>query len=139
MNRRRGRRAPRRRRNRSVLPVLLLASAINIVIVWTATNTVPATLADNQTAPIEANDLKPLECAALDLTHVEGGSVTVTGTAANDLVLGSELLDSIDGMGGDDCLVAGPGTDTLDGGAGDDVCLGGPEVDTFISCETEIQ
>lgn len=113
--------------------------ALNIVVVMTATNTVPPSRAGNQVSDVMANDLKPAACDALDLTNVEGGSVTVTGTAANDLVLGSELLDSLGGEGGDDCLVGGSGADTLDGGAGNDICLSGDGTDIFVGCETEIQ
>ena len=138
MSRRRPR-ASRAPRSRKLLGTFLVLVVANAVMVLTATNSVPITRADNEVSGVNANDLKPEECAALDLTNVEGGSVAVTGTDANDLLLGSELLDAIDGRAGDDCLVGGPGDDTLDGGPGTDVCLGDAGVDVFLNCETEIQ
>lgn len=114
-------------------------AAVNLVVALTASGFVPPTFAGNSTRAITANDLKPAECAALDLKLVSGGSGLVVGTAANELLLGSELIDSIEGAGGDDCLVGGPMGDTLTGGLGIDVCLGGGGLDVFVGCETEIQ
>lgn len=114
-------------------------AAVNLVVALSASGFVPPTYAGNSTRAITANDLKPAECAALDLASVSGGSGLVVGTAANELLLGSELIDSIEGAGGDDCLVGGPMEDTLTGGLGVDVCVGGDGVDVFVGCETEIQ
>ncbi|MDZ7855404.1 calcium-binding protein [Sphaerotilus sp.] len=47
--------------------------------------------------------------------------LNVTGTAGNDLMLGSDGLDNLSGLAGDDTLSASAGDDTLSGGAGDDV------------------
>lgn len=127
------------RRPQGFLLAVTTFAAVNLVVAITASGFVPPTFAGNSTRAITANDLKPAECAALDLTSVRGGAGLVTGSGANELLLGSELADSIEGAGGDDCLVGGPMGDTLTGGAGVDVCLGGGGIDVFVGCETEIQ
>ena len=103
---------------------------------FTASNTVPATYAGQQQFTIDANALKPAACAALNLTAIVVGS---TGTAANELVLGTAGVDTMNAKGGDDCVLGGGGNDSLTGGTGNDVCIGGPGTDTFTTCETQIQ
>lgn len=138
-----------------VLAVGLIATGV--VTAVTAANTVPASRLGSHTATIDANALKPPECAGINLTARVTGSGAMVGTAANELILGSTGIDSIgarsgadcviggdandvvQGEGGNDVLFGGPGADTLDGGAGTDVCYGGPDLDTFISCETQVQ
>lgn len=119
--------------------VILPLTAMNLFLVFTATNSVPASLAGSQITAITANDVKPTACDALDLVTVLGGPLLVTGTGADELVLGSELGDSLDGAGGSDCIIGGPGADTLNGGSGTDICLGGDGTDTFLGCETAVQ
>jgi hypothetical protein len=68
--------------------------------------------------PITPNDLKPSECAGLDLNNLVSGSGSFEGTAANDLIAGSATTDGIDSLEGDDCVVGGDGDDLLDGGQG---------------------
>jgi Ca2+-binding RTX toxin-like protein len=135
------RRRPRRPQRGPLrkLWVILPLIALNMFIVFTATNTVPATLLDNEIAAITANDVKPPGCGGINLSAVLGGPGLVTGTGADELLLGSELPDNMSGAGGSDCLVGGPGGDTLNGGTGTDVCLGGDGIDTFVSCETAVQ
>lgn len=123
---------------RMVLTILLVFILI-IGAAFTAANVVPVSDADQAAQPTTANDLKPPECDALDLTAVVGGSGAVVGSDANELLLGSELIDTIDGGGGGDCLVGGPADDVLTGGAGVDICLGNDGADTFLGCETEYQ
>jgi len=119
-----------------VLFTLILVSVITAV---AATNNVPSTRATSQTFPITANDLKPPACAGLNLTNIVSGTLLITGTSGNDLILGGPLPDVINGMGGDDCILGGGGIDVIDGGDGTDVCIGGPLLDTFSNCETTIQ
>jgi Ca2+-binding RTX toxin-like protein len=107
--------------------------------VLTAANTVAPSSAGSNQAAIGANDLKPPEAAALTLTTLRTGSLTVIGTAGADLVLGSASLDTLSGAGSGDALIGGGAADILDGGAGADVCIGGPGIDTFLGCETQIQ
>lgn len=111
----------------------------NLIAALTATNFIPTSRASVSDRPIGPNDLKPAECAALDLTETVSGSVLVTGTAVNDLILGSGVIDTMDGLEGDDCILGGDGDDVITGGPGNDVCIGGPGTDAFAGCETEIQ
>ncbi|WP_066472723.1 cadherin-like domain-containing protein [Bosea sp. WAO] len=49
----------------------------------------------------------------------------VTGTAGDDLLLGSDCADRIEGLGGDDLIDARGGSDIVVGGAGNDHIFGG--------------
>jgi Ca2+-binding RTX toxin-like protein len=70
---------------------------------------------DLVTPEVSANDLKPSECASIDLSAKVEGSGTINGTGASELILGSSGPDTINGGGGDDCIVAGGGNDDLTG------------------------
>jgi Ca2+-binding RTX toxin-like protein len=76
-----------------------------------------------------------------------GGSDTLisienaTGSALNDIIIGSNIAnvlrgedghDIIDGLDGNDTLYGGDGHDHLRGGAGNDVLIGGNGVDTLV-------
>jgi hypothetical protein len=127
-----------RRPARAVLALLLFVLALGVAV--TATNVVPASRADAPSggAPT-ANQLKPPECALLDLTNVVVGSGTVVGTGAGDLIIGSPGSDTLRGKGISDCILGGAGDDFLKGEGGNDVCIGGPGLDTFAACKTQIQ
>lgn len=86
---------------------------------------------------VSVDDFKPSACSGLALSNLVTGTGTITGTAGNDLILGSADADTIDGMGGNDCILGGGGDDTITGGADIDVCLGGPDNDSFLACEAE--
>ena len=132
-----------------LVPRLVFFALIGLVLIGVvsaiaATNTVPPSRLTDQSRPITPNDLKPAECAALDLTAIlvcpaAGGNCN--GTDASDLILGSPNNDNIwGGLPGNDCILGGGGDDFLRGGPGTDVCIGGPGSDTFDnSCETQIQ
>lgn len=127
-------------RARSLLHLVLgTAIALTLSTAATAGTSVPASRSGRHQAGIEANGLKPSQCAALSLTAIVAGQGAVIGGASNELLLGGIGVDSVDGRGGDDCILGGAGSDILDGGTGNDVCIGGPGIDTFTSCETEIQ
>jgi len=96
---------------------------------------VPASNVGQQSLPVTAEDLKPAACETLYLTNIVSGSGALTGTSANDLIIGSSGADTIDGLGGNDCILSGSGNDFTDGNAGSDVCFGNPGTDTFINCE----
>jgi Ca2+-binding RTX toxin-like protein len=135
---------------------LLVLILISIFSAFATSVTVPVSRVGDMTYPITANDLKPPECAGLDLTNVVVGS---NGGPDNDLILGSANADTLAGGEGDDCivgggdndtlmgengndvLVGGSGDDTLNGGAdSNDVCYGGDGTDSFdASCETQTQ
>jgi Ca2+-binding RTX toxin-like protein len=120
---------------------LSLLILISVVLAVAASNTVPGSRLASRSAAINANALKPVECAALNLSAIVicSGSGTCNGTAANELVIGTSLADTIRGRGGTDCIMGGGGDDDITGSAGSDVCIGGPGNDTFHTCETIIQ
>ncbi|CAA7627205.1 calcium-binding protein [Magnetospirillum sp. UT-4] len=57
--------------------------------------------------------------------------VEVEGSAGDDVVLGDERNEHIQGFRGDDLLFGGAGDDQLDGGIGDDTLEGGPGFDSY--------
>jgi Ca2+-binding RTX toxin-like protein len=87
---------------------------------------------------VTANELKPPECAAIDLGDIrppQGGG----GAGGTALTLGTPGNDRIVAGGHDDCILGGAGDDSINGGGGFDVCIGGPGVDTFRNCEVVFQ
>jgi Ca2+-binding RTX toxin-like protein len=111
-----------------------------------AANNVPPSGKLDTTVALTANNLKPSECAGVNVTNTVVGSGTIAGSSGNDLVLGSTGVDTIRGSDpavlgtdGDDCILGGGGDDTLSGdgtlwglwGAGNDVILGGDGNDTI--------
>ncbi len=119
---------------------LALLILVSLVTALAAANNVPETGVRQLTPiPINANALKPPECAGLNLDSIVVGSGTINGGAGNSLILGSAGPDSIRGRKGNDCILGGGGNDFLDGDQGTDVCIGGPGNDTFSQCETRIQ
>jgi Ca2+-binding RTX toxin-like protein len=118
---------------------LILFVMIGALTAFTAGISISNTSLGVQASSVSANQVKPDACASLNLTNIVSGAGTVTGTAGNDLILGSSGADTIDSLGGDDCLLGGGGDDTIDGNTGADICLGGPGTDAFTACESEIQ
>jgi Ca2+-binding RTX toxin-like protein len=92
----------------------------------TASISVPATNVDDSSRGITVNDIKPSECAALDLTALLICPPDCTGTSESELILGGPDADLIKGKGGKDCILGGGGDDEIRGNAGGDVCIGGP-------------
>ena len=113
----------------SGLLLLVIASLLSGL---AAANTVPISKIVNSSRPITLNDLKPAECAALNLTTLVTGSGKFSGTAGNDLILGSPAADDIRGNAGTDCVLGGGGDDKLDGREHNDVLLGGPDSDNIL-------
>ncbi|MCR9151685.1 MAG: Ig-like domain-containing protein [Rhodobacteraceae bacterium] len=69
------------------------------------------------------------------ITDFEAGAVDakdITGTAGNDVLIGSTLADRLAGADGDDVIEGGAGEDLIDGGAGFDLLTGGEDADTFV-------
>lgn len=120
--------------------LVCLALGLLLGVALTATNDVPASSVDSLVAGRPtANQLKPPECAALDLEAVIIVD-SVRERGRDGLVLGTSGPDVLRGQGGSDCLVGGAGNDHLRGEGGYDVCVGGPGVDTFhVTCEVRIQ
>jgi Ca2+-binding RTX toxin-like protein len=125
---------------RLVVVALLVLIFASLTSAFAAANTVPSTRLTDQSRAIAANDLKPAECAALNLVSVivcPAGGGNCNGDNQNNLILGSPNADTIRGRGGNDCILGGGGDDTLQGNAGGrDVCIGGPGNDIFQTCET---
>ena len=108
---------------------------------FAAQNVIQPSTISYASVPITANQLKPPQCAMLDLTNyiVIVGNGAIHGTNGNDLILGSSGKDNIHGNGGDDCIVGGGGGDQIFGDVGNDVCIGGGDnKDKFHDCETVV-
>ena len=118
---------------------LLVLLIMSVVSAFAAGISVPASNAGQQSVPVTAEDIKPAACGGIYLSNIVRGSGTLTGTVANDLIVGSAGSDNIDGAGGDDCILGSTGDDTLTGGDGNDVCIGSAGNDTFTDCEVETQ
>lgn len=120
---------------RVALAALILAIAGVAGTAYTAGMVVPSSSAGRVQASIDAQALAPDACSSLTLTRIV---TTGTGTAANELILGTSGADTIDGGGGTDCIVGGGGGDTIDGHGGS-VCIGGPGTDSFTACASSYQ
>jgi Ca2+-binding RTX toxin-like protein len=117
---------------------LVLLGAVALVLVsinaaLAAANTVASSWAGNSTQVITVNNLKPPECAGMNLTQIVTGSGNFSGSGSNELIIGSPGNDTISGGPGNggDCIVGGGGDDTLNGQNGNDVLLGGDGNDTL--------
>ena len=118
---------------------LLTLILVSITSAYAAGISVPASNVGQQYINVTVEDIKPPACAALYLTTIVSGSGALTGTAGNDLIIGSTDVDVIDGQGGNDCILGGNGDDLITGSDGNDICIGGPGVDIFATCEVENQ
>jgi hypothetical protein len=135
---------------------LLVLMLLSIASAFSASLTMSASHAGYMKRSITANDLKPPECASLNLTsiiiesanHVHTNPALIIGSPQNDSInTSASFADCVLGGGGNDnlsgnqglknaVLVGGPGSDQLSYGA---VCYGGPgndtgDVDTFTNC-----
>lgn len=137
---------------------LLFLMAAGLFSAFSASNTVAPSLLDNQAFLINANALKPPECAALNLTRLVILARGDTTTGQSELVIGTPGNDNVLSRGGTDCILGGGGNDDLRGGAGLDILIGGPDNDrldggggrgdvcygggqpgdTFLRCETTV-
>lgn len=88
----------------------------------TATSTVTGT----ETDPTPANNT---DAETTAIGNALG--CTITGTAGNDTLNGTNAADVICGLGGNDTINGGNGTDTLYAGTGNDVVDGGNADDTL--------
>lgn len=128
------------------LPLVRISLALSAVVFTcgvaaTANNVVPASRAGSASEGTPtANELKPSDCAALNLSLVRVVSGKFSGSAASELVIGGAGADTLRGGNGNDCILGGAGNDALSGDGGTDVCIGGSGVDSFdATCETQIQ
>jgi Ca2+-binding RTX toxin-like protein len=117
------------------LATLMVSSILSAM---AASNSIPRTGLDEISRSITVNDLKPPQCDGIHLTNLIAATGAISGTAGNDLILGSAGANTISGEGGNDCIVSGGGNDTIYGNAGTDVCIGGSGNDFLDdSCETK--
>lgn len=131
--------------NRKVaIPVLVMGAVILSApfIAPSLTNTVVmhSSVVSKSDLDVGLNDIKPAECSTVTVDKLVSGdtSPSITGTDANELVLGSDQTFTFDGGLGNDCLIsriAGPVT--MSGGDGIDVCVGNAETTFDASCETQ--
>ena len=133
---------------------LVTLVTISIIFALSAANTVPGSKVDDISTVINANALKPTECASLNLTRIvvigsntpnnsnelilgTSGNDTINGAGGSDCILGGGGNDNLKGGAGVDILMGGPGNDAINGGGGADICYGGGQAgDTFASCST---
>lgn len=143
-------------RPRVFLALLMLLISLSAMTALSAANIVPETHISDTQRRIRVNDLKPPECASLNLHNIVSGSF-LWGYPPNALVLGTSAGDWIlgfySGSGGTNCilgggsgdwllggnrdeiLIGGPGDDSINGRGGYDICYGGGGNDTFSNCE----
>lgn len=105
---------------------LLILMAAGLFSAFSASNTVSPSRLGSRTAVINANALKPPECAALNLTRLVILARGDAPSAQSELIIGTPGNETISGAGGTDCILGGGGNDTLRGGAGIDILFGGP-------------
>jgi hypothetical protein len=121
---------------RRIASIALVALLLLVGVAMTVTIVIPPSHAGQMSRQITANELKPPECAALDLQQIRiAGTPPSAGQGA--LLLGTSGDDRLIGGGSDDCVVGGAGDDDINPGGGIDICLGGAGVDTFRNCETQ--
>lgn len=60
------------------------------------------------------------------------GGLIVSGDITNNVIIGTDLADTLNGGGGDDNLTGGGGNDTLNGGLGNDTISGGAGDDLIV-------
>jgi Ca2+-binding RTX toxin-like protein len=122
-----------------IVLVVFIAIAFSFSIGLSGANTIPASHLGSTSSIINADALKPVECAGIAITNIIIDSGNIKGTTQNDLILGSPGVDKINGKGGIDCILGGGGDDDIAGTGAGDVCIGGPGNDTFSKCDTIIQ
>ena len=125
-----------RRRHALVAPLVGLVALTGVA--TTATIVVEESLVGFGAAAVTPNELKPPECAALDLGEIRPPQ-GAGGAGGPALTLGTPGDDRIVTGGKDDCVLGGGGNDSINAGGGFDVCIGGPGTDTFRNCEIVFQ
>ncbi|MDR6631554.1 Ca2+-binding RTX toxin-like protein [Phyllobacterium sp. 1468] len=92
------------------------------------------TLSDNATAggsfTYTGSDGTLTDPATVTVTRVT--TANITGTGANDIIVGNTAINAIAGGGGNDNIDAGDGNDTVTGGTGNDIIVAGTGNDTII-------
>jgi uncharacterized repeat protein (TIGR01451 family) len=97
-------------------------ATVTIVVVPRDTGTIrnTATVKGDQKDPVGANDKATATTRVLGLPSCRGATATVTGTAANDVLVGTPGPDVIVALAGDDQVVSRAGADLICAGSGRD-------------------
>lgn len=123
--------------NLTRLALALTAAATFVLMTGVAaSNIVPPSHAGATSQVVTANDLKPAQCGALNLSVVVTGPGD-SGATANQLLLAGPSATTVVGGSGDDCIVASTSVATIDGGTGTNVCFGGSST-VFTNCQTQV-
>jgi Ca2+-binding RTX toxin-like protein len=136
---------PRRTWLRAIGALAALGLVATLATSITASNTVPVSRVGRSSQALALTQLLPSQCTGIgptSLVVMATGGTSVTGTTANDLVLGRSRTGSttFSGGNGNDCIVGGggTGTKTLSGGSGTDTCIGAPgSTNSYSSCENQ--
>jgi Ca2+-binding RTX toxin-like protein len=70
--------------------------------------------------------------STVTFTQLVDRGIALTGTAGNNVLIGTNVADRISGLDGDDTLLGRAGDDVLDGGAGNDFLDGEAGSDTYL-------
>jgi Ca2+-binding RTX toxin-like protein len=73
---------------------------------------------------------EPASSTRLDASD-QSGPANLRGTHHDDVIIGSNGADRIDGRGGDDTICGAGGSDDIEGGDGDDILYGGTGFDNI--------
>ncbi|MDQ4138438.1 MAG: ExeM/NucH family extracellular endonuclease [Actinomycetota bacterium] len=82
--------------------------------------------------PYRSSDHDPILVGIALEERCNGLRPTITGTAGNDTLRGTNGVDVILGLGGDDTITGGNGNDVICGGSGDDALAGGNGDDVLL-------
>lgn len=113
---------------------LLTFGSITLASIATSSISVPESIVTDTTVPLVANDLRPPECASLDLAVVRSADGGPVGPE-NTLVLGGSSASSLVGGDGNDCLVGSAATEHFDGGGGHNICIAPNPSAILVNCE----
>jgi len=136
--------------------LLMLLAALSMAALATG-NSVPPSGLSTSTSSIGPNDLKPSQCASLNLTNLlvvngfgfsphvptlilgSSGPEYIFAGIDDDCIVAGAGNDFISGSDGDDIILAGSGADYVNGGPGYDICYGVFDPgDTAVGCEVRL-
>ena len=111
---------------------LIIAGSVNISDATQSGNDAVITLTSGETLTIKDQFTgdQAIETVVLDsLGTTLGLRQDITGTSGDDLIIGDNMANNLDGGAGDDYLFGGTGADSLLGAAGNDLLDGGADAD----------
>ncbi|MEQ1705535.1 MAG: calcium-binding protein [Rickettsiales bacterium] len=106
--------------------ILMEASGTNLIISYSANDRVTINnFFTNSNYRVET--LKFADGRIIDITK----AITVTGSAADDIIIGTPFADNLSGAAGNDYIYGSEDIDIINGGIGNDILRGGGGVDTY--------